>query len=521
MRKIIYILFCLSFIGCNYLEDYSQDLVIAKSVQDVDELLLGSGYLRYGSPDNIAGGDVGWWIHLLDDDVNGVIADHTGTHPDIYVDERLLRNTYYGYFCWQWEVGRNYQKTSLASDASLWNTLYSRINIANIILAEIQDMDKENEEDELDAWRVQGEAYFLRAQFYLFLVNIYGDAYAPSTAASKLGVPLKLTEYVEHDPDKNPQFERATVQEVYDQIVSDLENAVSCFERGSQPQSIYRASKEAALLLLSRVHLYMQNWEGARDRALDVLESKSTLSGLVDSTVFLSTNNAEVIFTQGVQNLKKGITGLAGEFCVSQDLYDLYSDNDRRKNVWFVLDRRDSIGMDFKYDISDNPSYLGDIFMLRTAEAYLNAAEAYAMLNDAGNASRYLNDLCRARYIEYTDQTYTMDNVIQAVRDERRRELCFEGHRWFDLRRYAVCEKAPYKRTIEHVFPLYDVDNATFQYAEVYQLEEDDPAYTFAIPKDVLNFDSGMPDNPREIREYVRTIVPNDDEGEEEVVPGV
>lgn len=503
------------------MEDYSQDLVIAKSVQDVDELLLGSGYLRYGSPDDIAGGDVGWWIHLLDDDVNGVIAGQANLHSAVQVDVNLLRSTYYGYFCWQWEVGRNYDKTSLASDASLWNTLYSRINIANIILAEIQDMDKENEEDELDAWRVQGEAYFLRAQFYLFLVNIYGDAYAPSTAASKLGVPLKLTEYVEHDPDRNPQFERATVQEVYDQIVSDLENAVSCFERGSQPQSIYRASREAALLLLSRVHLYMQDWEGARDRALDVLENRSTLSGLVDSTVFLSTNNAEVIFTQGVQNLKHGITGTGGEFCVSSDLYNLYSDNDRRKSVWFSLSSRDSIGMDFKYDRSDNPSYLGDIFMLRTAEAYLNAAEAYAMLNDAGNASRYLNDLCRARYTGYSDQTYTMDNVIQAVRDERRRELCFEGHRWFDLRRYAVCENEPYKRVIEHIFPIYDVDEARFQYAEVYQLEEDDPAYTFAIPKDVLNFDSGMPDNPREIREYVRTIVPDDDKEEEEVVPGV
>lgn len=81
-------------------------------------------------------------------------------------------------------------------------------------------MDKANEQDEADAWRVQGEAYFLRAQFYFFLVNIYGDAYAPSTAAVKLGVPLKLTEYVEHDPDKKTQFERATVQRVYEQIVS-------------------------------------------------------------------------------------------------------------------------------------------------------------------------------------------------------------------------------------------------------------------------------------------------------------
>lgn len=120
MKRIIYILFCLSIAGCNYLEDYSQDLVIAKSVQDVDELLLGSGYLRYNSPDYLAYGDPCYWIHLLDDDVNSIIADRAAAN-----NVNLLKNTYYGYFAWQWEVGRNYQKTALASDAGLWNTLYS------------------------------------------------------------------------------------------------------------------------------------------------------------------------------------------------------------------------------------------------------------------------------------------------------------------------------------------------------------------------------------------------------------
>ena len=112
MKRIIYILFCLSIAGCNYLEDYSQDLVIAKSVQDVDELLLGSGYLRYNSPDYLAYGDPCYWIHLLDDDVNSIIADRAAAN-----NVNLLKNTYYGYFAWQWEVGRNYQKTALASDA--------------------------------------------------------------------------------------------------------------------------------------------------------------------------------------------------------------------------------------------------------------------------------------------------------------------------------------------------------------------------------------------------------------------
>ena len=93
MKRIIYIMFCVSLFGCNYLDDYSQDLVIAKSVADVDELLLGSAYFRYGSPDYIANGNAGYWIHLLDDDVNGVMVQEATANNVEY-----LRSTYYGYF---------------------------------------------------------------------------------------------------------------------------------------------------------------------------------------------------------------------------------------------------------------------------------------------------------------------------------------------------------------------------------------------------------------------------------------
>lgn len=502
MRKIIYILFAFLAIGCNYLEDYSQDLVIAKNVKDLDEILLGSAYLRYGSPNNLSGGDYGWWIHLLDDDVNGVIAASAYDIPE------LLKSTYYGYFAWQWEVGRTYDKTSLNSDDGLWNTLYNRINIANIILEEIKNIDINSEQDKLDAERIKGEAYFLRAQFYLFLVNIYGDAYAPETAKSKLGVPLKLTEYVEHDPDKNVQFKRTSVYEVYEQIVSDLKDAISCFEKGSKAKSVYHSSFEAATLLLSRVYLYMQNWESARDEALKFLAVSKALTSYIgmDSVVVVTAQSSEVVFTQGAQNLKHGITGRGGNFCVSNDLYSLYDENDARKKLYFS-ETQDSVGLGFKYDTSDEPSYVGDIFMLRSSEGYLNAAEAYAMLDDATNASKYLNDLRKMRIKDYQEKTYSIADIIEEVRKERRKELCFEGHRWFDLRRYAVCVKAPDQKVIEHVFPIYDTDNRNlFKNAEVYQLEKGDKAYTFALPKSVMEFDSGLENNPREIRELVRTI---------------
>ena len=112
----------------------------------------------------------------------------------------------------------------------------------------------------------------------------------------------------------------------------------------------------------------------------------------------------------------------------------------------------------------------------------------------------------------YTDVEYDANEVIDQVRVERRKELCLEGHRWFDLRRYAVCKKAPFKKTIERVYAIYDWESRNiFKYAEVYQLKEDDLAYVFAIPKSVLEFDKGMPDNIRENREYVRLIYRNNE----------
>ena len=112
----------------------------------------------------------------------------------------------------------------------------------------------------------------------------------------------------------------------------------------------------------------------------------------------------------------------------------------------------------------------------------------------------------------YTDVEYDANEVIDQVRVERRKELCLEGHRWFDLRRYAVCKKAPFKKNIERVYAIYDWESRNiFKYAEVYQLKEDDLAYVFAIPKSVLEFDKGMPDNIRENREYVRLIYRNNE----------
>ena len=97
--------------------------------------------------------------------------------------------------------------------------------------------------------------------------------------------------------------------------------------------------------------------------------------------------------------------------------------------------------------------------------------------------------------------TYTGEKLVEEIRLERRKELCFEGHRWFDLRRYAVCEKYPYSKQIRHAFNVYDGNKYEWDRTDIYVLEKEDPAYVMQIPKSVLEYDEEqMPENPRNKR---------------------
>ena len=184
-------------------------------MSDLNEILLGNGYIPSWEVKYLRNGSIGWQLNILDDDVNTVIAYNAMKgSPE-------MDGTYYGYTSWQMEVGRNHSGNNLAADNANWDGLYQRINSMNIVLHELGNVSQNTEQDKLDALRVEAECHFLRAQFYFLLVNMYAKAYDPDNAASELGVPLKLTYYVEHDKEKDTQFERTPVAKVYEQIVKD------------------------------------------------------------------------------------------------------------------------------------------------------------------------------------------------------------------------------------------------------------------------------------------------------------
>lgn len=510
LTKIIGLFYLLFSIGCSdFLDEYSQTYIRASKISDYDELLLGAVYIPSLTPVPPtyyvypSGSNVCDFLNVLDDDSNVTTeAEINRAGGDKPINEWVaMHNVLFGYTTWQQFI-TNTELTE-HNDQTTWVQLYQRIVIINSTLAEIDDIDVKTDEEVADYYRVKGEYLFLRGQFYLLLANLYGKPYDPETASSDLGVPLKITAGVEHDKDKDTQFERTSLDRIYAQIVDDLKASLEAFGHSSK-HVLYRASEEAARLLLSRVYLYMQEYEEAKT-VLEPIFSNITLSSLVSGDTlggnnrFLTEENSEMIFSQGSQFSEVCWTANAPDFCVSRDLYDLYDENDRRKGCFTLNTGTDSIALSYKYNTGNYRARVSDVLSMRAAEAWLNMAEACAMIGGAseGTANEYLNTLRRNRIVGYADRSYSGEELVNQIRLERRKELCFEGHRWFDLRRYSVCKKYPYSKKIYRSFSFYTSTYA-LERIETYVLEENDPAYVFAIPRTVLEFDTEpMPDNER------------------------
>lgn len=509
MRKIYYIIIILLFTSCdNFLSEYSQDLVSVKTISDVEEVLLGSGYVQSynfstsSGSFHISSGEIALWLNFMDDDINRVVGtkDNSGDY--------LLQKSTFGYSTWQYEVERNPVSNGLEDDSKTWNAIYRHINIYNIILNSLKEINV-SDNGRGKANTIKAEVLFLRAQLYFMLVNLYAEAYSPSNAKNQ-GIPLKLTHYVEYEKDKKPQFERTTLKTVYGHIVEDLNKSIDLFKKNPQTKNFNRASEASSTLLLSRVYLFMQDYENAQITAQKFITERPMLSDMAsyqDNSVFMNNENVEIIFSQGSFNLQTNpISGVEGAYCASKNLISLYDTiNDYRLRSFFKIptSKTDSVGLGNKYRHEGHRSHISDIFTLRSAEAYLNLAEASAIIGNEEVAKTAMNNLLKNRIKDFKDITESGNDLIRLIRNERRKELCFEGHRWFDLRRYAVAVKAPYVKNITRVFPLFN-DNGELMRIYEYLLPVGDPSYTLQIPKSVID-DDGIIPNKREKRLFEKS----------------
>lgn len=513
MKKNILIIFlAVLFTGCSdYLKDYSQDTAYVRKYEDLDELLLGDCYLPKVRLVPLGLDDSSWffpYIHIMGDETQENITTITKSSSLWPATDK-----FYGYYTWQQQVGIDQNGTTLRAEDYDWKRIYYRINIANMVMSSIDDQTAETDADKLEKNRIKGEAYFLRGAFYFTLANLYGKPYNPETAATDLAVPIKTTEYIE-----DKVYSRNTVEEVFQQVISDLKEAETLLE-GTKRKSYYHADQNAVQVLLSRVYLYMQDYDNCISYAEKVLGKKSDLQDLNSMTekYFLNTDLNEIIFDMGNGGLRYSINDQHQGFGISDYLYGLYTDPADLRLTYYIKYNEDSKypeyvkgGSDVSTDFSR--SSLSANYLFRTSELYLNAAEAYALKGDATNAQKYLNTLRKNRITAsaYKDITLSGNELIDYIRDERARELCMEGHRWFDLRRYSVNKVRPFTKTIRHSYTTWEWSWMISGNAPTrtiwFELEPSDEAYTLPIPREVINFNIGMKNNSRPARNVVETV---------------
>jgi starch-binding outer membrane protein, SusD/RagB family len=319
----------------------------------------------------------------------------------------------------------NKQMNASNEDATAqWIDSYQVVNIANNVLSAL------NVVNEGDRERVEGEALFLRSLMFFDLVRFYAQQYQAGSATTQPGVPIVLTPT--RGIDNNSFVTRNSVEEVYNQVITDLITASS---KLPGENSVY-ASKGAANALLARVYLQKGDYAKARDAANAVITSGIYELQPTYADVFNNDDNtAEDIFATQItsQDLSSAMTeffsvpefgGRDGDVEILSGHLSLYSPGDQRLALFFNGNGGMRSG---KWN-----NLYGVVNLIRLAEMYLIRAECNIRLGTT-IGSIPLNDynLIHVRAGLTPATSVTLDDVQL----ERRLELSFEGFRIHDQRR--------------------------------------------------------------------------------------
>ncbi|EHQ26193.1 RagB/SusD family nutrient uptake outer membrane protein [Mucilaginibacter paludis] len=368
-------------------------------------------------------------------------------------------------------VFKNNLSGNIANDG-LWYTSYNHLYTCNLVI-EALNSTKSAKLSPAVKTQLMGEAKFMRALLYFYLVNHFGN------------VPLALTT----DYTKNSSLVRTDKQAVYDQIVNDVTEAKSLLSSSYlsgalQPGTTERVrpTKWLAAALLARVYLYEGKWAEAETEASVVID-QSSLYNLVDiNSVFLA-NNQEAIWQfqpNVINNLNPldGVifnltnTGLSDSHPVylSSDLLSNFESFDKRLLNWTKSYTDSTVSpaktyyFPYKYKVDDNVTPTTEYQTLfRLADLYLIRAEARINLSKIQGRDdlNMIRSRAGASLIVSSDFAF----LKAAILKERRLEFFTEmGHRWMDLKRtgnidavmsvFSPAEKASTWHSYQQLFPL-------------------------------------------------------------------
>jgi hypothetical protein len=345
---------------------------------------------------------------------------------------------------------RNSLLVSNTTVDNVWSSLYQYIFYANTILENIVQSPSLSP---VVRNQVKGEAHFIRAFSYFYLINLFGD------------VPLALTT----DYRVNASLERSHSDIVYAAITSDLLAAKDLMGEDYSHASgrRVRPNKYAASALLARVYLYNSEWQLATDEANAVIGKPSLykMSESLDEVFLINSQEAiwQLMPTTPQYNTFEGLIFHSVSIAaISEELMNSFDSDDLRKSSWTI---QQSSGLGTyqspnKYKIGEIGQPLSEYSMvLRLAEMYLVRAEARAHLADFDGANEDINAIRTRAGLNPVDLD-SEEALISEALQQRKIELFSEwGHRWLDLKRTSTANQilAPIKSEWNETDILYPI----------------------------------------------------------------
>ena len=371
------------------------------------------------------------------------------------------RNQLSGSVTTQNEFDQFYIDTQNSMIANFWKAAYKVINRTNTILGRIDGIEINTEL----ANRYKLECKFIRALMYFNLVRVYGD------------VPLVLKEI---SISESYDILREPKENVYNQIIADLKEAQDLPVSYSTAED-GRATQGAAKALLANVYMTLHKYAEAETILAEIINS-GRYSLLENTPGSLNIDGYKNVFSPVNHNSKEGIFeiqflkggygegsnyannfapensgtnvvavgGTGGNNIPEMDIYYAYEEGDRRRDFSMSLgyydNRKNNEWVESRYvcKFMDVPYQNNDASnnypVIRYADVILMYAEALNQNGKTAEACKYLNMTRRRGFGYQTTETSPVDlqttdkaQFALMVEQERRVELAFENHRWFDL----------------------------------------------------------------------------------------
>ena len=358
---------------------------------------------------------------------------------------------------WHFDKQLDYYGQEYVRSSWGWNLFYTLIKGANDVIPMIN-----GETAGAEGKAMLGQALAIRGLSYFYLAQLYQDTYA--TSKQKLCVPLLLA-----TGEEGGVTGRATVEQVYNQIVSDLTRAAALLD-GWKRSTKTQINQAVVQGILSRVYLVMHKWT----KAIEMAQAARAEYPLMDAETAFSYNyqdvtNSEVMWGVDITTSTSmiyasfqswmcaqyyGYGGQVGAFqLIDAKIYNAIPDNDVRKYLYVAPGETypcenwtiPAYG-NLKFKAEGAEEFLGDFIYMRSAEMYLNEAEALVRLGRADEAYSVLSELVSNRIEgDWEIRRATID-VVQM---QRRIELWGEGHSYFDHRRWQMDMDRGYEGTNE------------------------------------------------------------------------